>query len=89
MPGHPQLFQAGRPWGRGAAVERTRVKSDIIAAVGYDPATRQLEVEFSDGSVHVHAKVPPQVHKEFMKAKSVGYYYFQKVRDRYSSRALE
>lgn len=70
-------------------MQRSLVKSDIIKAVGYDPATLALEVEFPDGSVHVHSKVPPKVYKEFMKAKPVGYYYFKKVRDQYSSREVE
>jgi len=70
-------------------VQRSPVKSDFIAAVGYDAGARELEVEFSDGSLHVYSKVPSTVHKELMAAKSVGFYFFKKVRDRYSSRVVE
>ena len=70
-------------------MDRLKVKSDNIKAVGYDVATRDLEVEFTDGTLHIYAKVPPKVHSELMAAKSVGYYFFSKVRDRYSSRSVE
>jgi hypothetical protein len=70
-------------------LDRIPVKSETISAVGYDPATRELEVEFNDGTVHLYSKVPPKVHAELMRAKSVGYYFFAKFRDRYSSRELK
>ncbi len=70
-------------------MNRIPVKSETISAVGYDPATREMEVQFNDGSVHLYSKVPPKVHAEFVGAKRLGYYFFKKVRDRYSSRELK
>lgn len=69
-------------------MDRKPLKSEMLRSVGYDPATREMEVEFADGSVHVYTKVPPKVHADLMKAKKVAYYFTKKVRTHYSSREV-
>lgn len=53
-------------------MERQPVKSSQIAAIGYDPATNILEVEFLNGSIYQYVGVPPATHEALMKASSVG-----------------
>jgi hypothetical protein len=65
------------------------VKSSNLTAVGYDPATKILEIKFTDGTIHQYAGVPPKEHAKLMSAKSVGYYFFEKIRDHYSSTAMD
>ena len=49
-------------------MDRTPVSSSHIAAIGYDPTSMTLEVEFSDGAVYQYFDVPEAVHQELMQA---------------------
>lgn len=60
----------------------TPVKSSNIRAVGYDPATRTLAVEFPN-SVYHYADVPPNVHDELRAAESVGRYFASNVKGKF------
>jgi hypothetical protein len=51
-------------------MERKRVTSDKIRAIGYDPKSRVLEVELRDGSVLAYNGVSQEVHRQFMNAPS-------------------
>jgi hypothetical protein len=53
-------------------MERSPVTSSFIAAVGHDPDTKQMEVEFTNGTVEVHDGVSVDDHAAFVSAKSVG-----------------
>jgi len=46
-------------------MERKRVNSSKIRAVGYDPKSQVLEIEFSDGRVNQYRGVSPEVHRQF------------------------
>ncbi len=46
-------------------MERERVNSSKIRAVGYDPKSQLLEIEFSDGKVIQYRGVSPEVHRQF------------------------
>lgn len=54
------------------------MKSSTIASVGYDAATRTLEVQFrptpsaKDGAIYTYTDVPPEVHAELLAAPSIG-----------------
>jgi KTSC domain len=49
------------------------VESTSIAAIGYNPRTRQLGVQFRDsGAVYRYLDVPPSVFAELMAAPSKG-----------------
>ena len=69
-------------------MERKRVKSDKVRAVGYDPKTRVLEVELRDGSVLAYSGVSQEVHRQFMNAPSPSSYYEDKIADEFSARRL-
>jgi len=64
-------------------MEMIRVSSSAIAAVGYDPVTRQLKIRFVQGHTYDFFGVPQHVHAGLMHAGSKGQYYNDHIRDRY------
>jgi len=42
-------------------MDRARVISSMIRAVGYDPLRAMLEIEFTSGKVYEYESVPAQV----------------------------
>jgi hypothetical protein len=69
-------------------LERQAVSSTNIKSVGYDPARRVLEIEFISGGVHEYEDVPPDLPPKMMASDSVGRFFHQHVRNRYSSRPV-
>jgi len=67
-------------------MERKRVNSSKIRAVGYDPKERVLEVEFSDGRVMAYTGVSPEIHRQFMAAPSPTSYFEDKIEEDFPSR---
>jgi KTSC domain len=70
-------------------MERKRVNSSKISAVGYDPKAQALEVEFRDGKVLVYSGVSQEVHRQFMAAPSATSFFEDKIDENYSSRRLK
>lgn len=70
-------------------MERKRVKSSNLISVGYEAATRRLEIEFKDGSVYAYADVPKAVHTALMKAKSLGGFLFKKIKGVYEATKVD
>jgi hypothetical protein len=64
-------------------MSRTAVKSSVIAAVDYDPDTRQLRVEFHNGRLYRYDNVPPLEVAGMLVAESVGSYFNRRIRKRY------
>ncbi len=69
-------------------MERKRLKSDKVRAVGYDPKSRMLEVELRDGTVLAYSGVSEEVHRQFINAPSPTSYYEDKIADEFSSRRI-
>ena len=69
-------------------MERKRVNSNKIRAVGYDSKSRVLEVELRDGTVLAYSGVSQEVHRQFMNAPSPSSYYEDKIADEFSARRL-
>jgi len=69
-------------------MERKRISSSKIRAVGYDPKGEVLEVEFNDGRVMAYSGVSPEVHRRFMNAPSPVSFFDDKIADEYPSRRL-
>ena len=61
-------------------MERQPVESSNLAAVGYDPETTTLEIQFKKGPVYQYYKVPPEVYEEFMESESVGEAFSQLIK---------
>ena len=67
-------------------MRREPVRSTMIAAVGYDGATAELEVQFQSGDVYRYYAVPPSVHRALMAAESPGAYFNRHISDHYPTR---
>lgn len=70
-------------------MERKRVNSNRIRAVGYDPQTRELEVEFRDGHVSAYTGVSPEIHRQFMAAPSPTSFFEDKIEEDYTPRRVK
>ncbi|SEA89808.1 KTSC domain-containing protein [Leifsonia sp. 21MFCrub1.1] len=64
-------------------MEREAFDSSVIAAAGYDPSVRALEIEFVSGEVYRYFLVPARVWRELRAAGSAGSYFNAEVRDHY------
>ncbi|MDH7514679.1 MAG: KTSC domain-containing protein [Bacteroidota bacterium] len=69
-------------------MNRRPVRSSNIRSVGYDPASRTLEVEFNSGGVYQYSGVPETVYQDFMRAASKGSYFHNHIKGRYSNRQV-
>lgn len=67
-------------------MKRERVASSVLRSVGYDPATAELELEFTSGDVYRYYAVPARVHRELCAAESPGAYFNRHINDRYPTR---
>lgn len=55
-------------------MKRVPVVSSNVAEIGYDSATKTLEVAFKRGGVYQYFNVPSSIHDGLMAAPSVGRY---------------
>jgi hypothetical protein len=69
-------------------MERKRVNSSRLRAVGYDEKMRVLEVEMSNGQVLQYTGVYPEVYRRFMAAPNPTSFFDDKIAEEYSSRRL-
>jgi hypothetical protein len=66
-------------------MERTKVKSSMIASIGYDDETERLEVEFApktsqqSGAVYQYLEVDPATAAAFSNSESLGQYFSSKI----------
>jgi hypothetical protein len=70
-------------------MERKRINSSKIRAVGYDPKSQTLEVEFSDGRLLQYRGVSPEVHRQFMAAPSATSYFEDKIDESFPSSRIK
>ena len=64
-------------------MNRTPVTSSNVVAIGYDPGTLTLEVEFKNGAVYQYFDVPETVYQELMRAGSIGQFIYTNIRNNY------
>ena len=69
-------------------MKRIPVKSNNIASVGYDSASRTLEVEFKSGGVYEYKSVAPATALAFHKSKSKGQYFANFIKSKYEGKKL-
>ena len=70
-------------------MERTRVTSSVVRAVGYDTGTRVLEVELVSDHVYRYRGVPPFLYEGLLAAKSKGAFFNRKIARRFEFDQLE
>lgn len=61
------------------------VKSSQISYIGYDEDNNELYVTFSNDTTYKYSDVPKEVYNELSKAKSVGKYFAQNIKNKYST----
>lgn len=66
-------------------MERKRINSSKIRAVGYEPKSQALEVEFSDGKIVQYRGVSQEVHRQFMAAPSPTSFFEDKIDESFPS----
>ena len=59
------------------------VKSSNIDAIGYNPTTKVLSVQFKVGGVYHYQDVGQAVYDSFEKAESIGKFHVQHIRNAY------
>jgi len=64
-------------------MHRVPVNSSNVAEVGYDVESMTLEVAFRNGSTYQYFDVPENIYKGLLRAKSVGTYLSQEVKEAY------
>jgi hypothetical protein len=69
-------------------MQRKRVNSSKIRSVGYDEATRALEVEMSNGQVFQYSGVYPEVYRRFMAAPNPTSFFDDKIAEEYTAKRV-
>ncbi len=69
-------------------MDRKRVNSSKLRAVGYDEKTRVLEVEMSNGQIYQYTGVYPEVYRRFMAAPNPTSFFDDKIAEEYSSKRV-
>jgi hypothetical protein len=65
-------------------IQRQRVVSSDIAAIGYDEATETLEIEFHATGVYRYFSVPKPVHEQLIATPSPGKFFLQSIKGKYA-----
>lgn len=61
-------------------MERQKVESSNIGAIGYDAASQTLEVEFKNGGIFQYDGVQPKQYVEMINAGSIGKYLHSNIK---------
>lgn len=64
-------------------MRRARIESTSLEAIGYEAASKTLEVQFAGGAVYQYLEVPEAEHRKFMRARSRGAYLNQHIKPRF------
>jgi hypothetical protein len=64
------------------------VESSNISAIGHDPATSTLRVEFLNGGTHEYDGVSAEAHEAFAGAESKGIHFHENIRGYYPHRKV-
>lgn len=70
-------------------MKREKIDSSNLESIGYDPATRLLEVEFKNGGLYRYEGVEPELYQELMETESKGRFLSQKIKGRYRADKIE
>lgn len=69
-------------------MQREHIQSSMIDSVGYDPASKTLEVEFTSGPIWEYWAVSPDMYNALMSAPSAGKYFLQNIRGKFQERQV-
>jgi hypothetical protein len=60
------------------------VSSSLIAAIGYSHGREELTIQFKKGDTYVYSGVPRDVYEDLLGAESVGKFFLQVVKRKYT-----
>ena len=69
-------------------MQRKRVNSSKVRSVGYEEATKTLEVEMSNGQVFQYTGVYPEVYRRFMAAPNPTSFFDDKIAEEYTAKRI-
>ena len=69
-------------------MQRKRVNSSKLRSVGYDEASKTLEVEMSNGQVFQYTGVYPEVYRRFMAAPNPSAFFDDKIEEEYTAKRV-
>ena len=69
-------------------MERKRINSSAIRAVGYDARQRVLEIEFSNGSIYQYSGVSDEVHRRLVNSPSAGSYFRDNIEESFTAKRI-
>jgi hypothetical protein len=69
-------------------VQMVAVKSNSIADVKHDPASRTLTVKFVNGSAYQYAGVTADQHAALMRSDSIGNHFHNKIRPNFTAQKV-
>ena len=72
----------------GLAAPMIPVESSNLSAVGYEPASSVLTIQFKSGGVYEYFAVPQAVYRQLLGSASVGSYFASSIRPLYPWRRL-
>ena len=67
-------------------MERKKVNSSSIRAVGYDERGCVLEVEFNDGRINQYTGVSPEVHRRLINSPSIVSYFRDSIEESFPAK---
>ncbi len=65
------------------------VKSSTIKAIGYDPDTLALDVEFINGGLYRYENVSPEAYAALENAESIGSHLQKQIKGKYAFKKLD
>ena len=69
-------------------MEMTPVTSSCLSAVGYDPVSATMRLQFASGATHDYDGVTPEQHQALIGADSIGSHFQSHVRNRFPQRKV-
>ncbi len=65
------------------------VKSSNIQAIGFDPATKEMHVQFSSGHTYSYHGISEDQHKALINSDSIGGHFGKHIRPKHVGKKLE
>jgi hypothetical protein len=69
---------------KGTLMKMIPVTSSAIKAVGYDPDSNRLFIEFKQGETYTYCRVPENIFKSILSTHSPGSFYYEHIKDKYN-----
>ena len=69
-------------------MELKPVQSSNITHVGYEPATKEMQITFNSGKTYSYTDVEPEHYQQLINADSIGSHFSKWIRPNYSGKVV-